>query len=186
LHISTNADGTVTYSFGVEAEAASHSPAALHTHAAATAAAAAVTVTAVPPNILEDTEATAGVAASAVQHTETAVAHLDKLLHITPSVAEVAALNGRSSSGNGASTSKNGSKPPHGHGHSNGNGNGNGAGYPPPPVLPLDTAAVNFSEPPAISILKLYSALCAAGRLDDALVVLKESMRAGREDVLRK
>lgn len=48
----------------------------------------------------------------------------------------------------------------------------------------LDPASVQYDSANKKSILRLYSSLCNAGLLDEALVVVKESIRAQRADVL--
>lgn len=50
----------------------------------------------------------------------------------------------------------------------------------------LDPASVQYESANKKSILRLYSSLCNAGLLDEALVVVKESIRAKRADVLSR
>ena len=52
-----------------------------------------------------------------------------------------------------------------------------------PVSVDLDT--LEFVDADAKLLNEVYSALCAESRLDDALFVLKQSIRAGREDVLQ-
>lgn len=50
---------------------------------------------------------------------------------------------------------------------------------------PLTPQTVDYRHAPAATIDKLYSRLCDNGKLDDALLVVKECIRAGRGDVLK-
>jgi hypothetical protein len=50
---------------------------------------------------------------------------------------------------------------------------------------PLTPLTVDYRETPAVTIDRLYARLCDAGKLDDALLVVKECIRAGRDDVLK-
>ena len=51
--------------------------------------------------------------------------------------------------------------------------------------LTVDLEVLDFVDADAKLLEEVYSALCAESRLDDALFVLKQSIRAGREDALR-
>jgi pentatricopeptide repeat protein len=53
-----------------------------------------------------------------------------------------------------------------------------------PPVV-VDLNEVDFLSTPPKALQDMYSSLCAEGRLDDALFVIKQSIRAGRDDALR-
>jgi hypothetical protein len=48
----------------------------------------------------------------------------------------------------------------------------------------LDPRTLNYREAQAGAVVSLYSSLCQTNRLDDALHLMKESIRANRSDVL--
>lgn len=222
LNVATGPDGTITYSFGAEADLPAPTPS---TSQQAPAAVHTVPLQHTTPPPLEMTHSVgesssvaiaAAPPAAVPKHTNGAVAaaQLDKLLHITPAMAGAASgvvstsmpsTNSNGSNGNGYAK--------HGNGYTNGNGNGNGNGnngrsssravqlqprtvVAPPQEdihgeieevpIPDDLATVSYSDAPAMYILRLYSALCRANRLDDALLIMKDSIRAGRTDILRK
>ncbi|KAG7672854.1 hypothetical protein Ndes2526B_g08327 [Nannochloris sp. 'desiccata'] len=50
---------------------------------------------------------------------------------------------------------------------------------------PLTPQTVDYRDAPAVTVDRLYSRLCDSGKLDDALFVVKECIRAGRGDVLK-
>ncbi|KAL4533067.1 hypothetical protein Ndes2526A_g08520 [Nannochloris sp. 'desiccata'] len=50
---------------------------------------------------------------------------------------------------------------------------------------PLTPQTVDYRDAPAVTVDRLYSRLCDNGKLDDALFVVKECIRAGRGDVLK-
>ena len=50
---------------------------------------------------------------------------------------------------------------------------------------PLTPQTISYRDAPAVTVDRLYSKMCDSGRLDDALLVVKECIRAGREDVLK-
>lgn len=50
---------------------------------------------------------------------------------------------------------------------------------------PLTPQTVDYRDAPAATVDRLYARLCDNGKLDDALLVVKECIRAGRGDVLK-
>jgi hypothetical protein len=50
---------------------------------------------------------------------------------------------------------------------------------------PLTPQTIDYRDAPAVTVDRLYSRLCDSGKLDDALLVVKECIRAGRGDVLK-
>ena len=98
-----------------------------------------------------------------------AAAHLGHLLHIAPR-----ATNGNDASSLARSHSGAASQAP------------SGRQAPPPPPASLDPMSLDFSEAGVGSIVHLYSAMCRAGKLDDALLLMKECVRAGRSDVFSR
>lgn len=50
----------------------------------------------------------------------------------------------------------------------------------------LDPLTADYSKAPAGSLLGMYNACCRANDLDTALLILKQSIRAGRADVLKR
>lgn len=50
----------------------------------------------------------------------------------------------------------------------------------------VDINKIDYAVIPAGTLQEVYSALCFEGRLDDALHVIKQSIRAGRDDCLKK
>ena len=211
LNTTTHSDGTVTYSFG---DSSNPPPAHAH-HATASASAAAAVIDAPLVHHTNGASSTTGnsngASSTAHHHLHPATSSLDKLLHLTPKLA------------NGATSIRIGVNPDahrldtaaeaavqkrivleqqqdHRHLHpttatalttatpptttttttKNSANNNNNA-----PSPPLSTGALNYAEASAATINKLYSRFCDAGRLDDALTVLKECIRAQRQDAVR-
>jgi hypothetical protein len=228
LNVATHSDGTITYSFGAEADVppvvASIPLATPNVHQeapeATTSAASGETN---GPTTTTTTTTTVATVSTAEQ--------LDKLLHLTPELS-----NGHSLPANGSSENGNGS--------SNGNGAGKvhhiediaedvgtstedesisvakklskaaavnrkqaaaaaAANKAPKPSSsssssstngatsdvhhkgPLTPQTVDYRDAPAVTVDRLYARLCDSGKLDDALLVVKECIRAGRGDVLK-
>jgi len=115
-------------------------------------------------------------------HGPEAASQLDRLLHITPAVAGVATSPSPSkSSSMSGSSYNNGARRLREDFESDTRAHSIAA-----EPLSLDPKALSYDSTHASSILKVYSGLCMESRLDDALLVMKDSIRAGRVDVLKR
>ena len=190
LNVATHSDGTITYSFGCSSELP---PPPVVTTA---------------PTIPLDTQHEVTTHASnnnngtsAAVKTPAAIEQLDKLLHLTPQVStSTRSPRPKETPQNGATTTtsnnKNGSSTVDTAAHkralgkvaagpsasSSSSSSSNSTSSSSQSTL----QSVSYTDTPANTIERLYSRLCDSGRLDDALTVLKDSIRAGRVDVLKQ
>lgn len=178
LHVATHSDGTITYSFGSTSEIPpATATIQLETHAA-------------------HREGSNGSAAPAAAHANGSVAvasaaaaaqQLDKLLHLNPQL------------GNGRAGHSNKGDKPKSHrletaaeaaaSHTRGvmkktEGPLTSRAFDKLPVAG-GPSEIDYAEASAPSIDRMYSRCCDAGRLDEALVVVKGCIRAGRKDALK-
>ena len=175
LHVATHSDGTITYSFGSSDEvppatATIQLEAHVAHHEGTNGAAAPATA------LVNGSTVVASAAVAAKQ--------LDKLLHLNPQLG-----NGRAAHSNTVDTSVS-----HRLETAADVASLNGAVGKKSAPLPTSSSRqastggpqdIDYAQADAASIDRMYNRCCDAGRLDEALTVVKGCIRAGRSDALR-